>query len=319
MTAGSKAADTDWLSHLPVTVFSMVMGVMGLSLACHGAGFHAAGAAVMWAGVGLFGFLAVLYGVKLATRPGAVGAEWSHPAKLAFFPAIPISLVLLAAALRGDAPGMATGIWVLGAAGQGVLTVAVISGWIGARPFQIGHITPAWFIPAVGNVIVPIAGAPLGFVEVSWLFLSAGLVLWTVLLALVFNRLIFHDPLPGRLFPTMVILIGPPSVAFLGYVALTEAIDPFARILLNSAYFFAVLVLVQVPQLVRLPFALSFWALSFPVAALSVASFRFAQMTGAGGYHVVGLGLLGLLSVIMAGLVLRTARAALDGQICVPD
>ena len=319
MTSTSQAAATDWLSHLPVTVFSMVMGVMGLSLACHGAGFDLAGTAVMWAGVGLFGFLAVLYGIKLATRPGAVMAEWSHPAKLAFFPAIPISLVLLAAALRGDAPGMATGIWVVGAAGQGVLTVAVISGWIGARPFQIGHITPAWFIPAVGNVIVPIAGAPLGFVEVSWLFLSAGLVLWTVLLALVFNRLIFHDPLPGRLFPTMVILIGPPSVAFLGYVALVDTIDPFARVLLNSAYFFAALVLVQVPHLLRLPFALSFWALSFPVAALSVASFRFAQMTGAGAYHVVGLGLLGLLSAIMAGLVLRTLRAVFAGQICVPD
>jgi len=319
MTAEPQATATDWLSHLPVTVFSMVMGVMGLSLACHGAGFHMAGAAVMWAGVGLFGFLAALYVVKLATRPGAVVAEWNHPAKLAFFPAIPISLVLLAAALRGDAPALASAVWVVGAAGQGVLTVAVISGWIGARSFLIGHITPAWFIPAVGNVIVPIAGAPLGFVEVSWLFLSAGLVLWTVLLALVFNRLIFHDPLPGRLFPTMVILIGPPSVGFLGYVALVEAIDPFARVLLNSAYFFAALVLVQVPHLIRLPFALSFWALSFPVAALSVASFRYAQMTGAGGYHLVGLILLGLLSVIMAGLVLRTVQAAFAGKICVPD
>jgi tellurite resistance protein len=34
-----------------------------------------------------------------------------------------------------------------------------------------------------------------------------------MLLTLVFNRIIFHDPLPGKLQPTLVILIAPPAVA----------------------------------------------------------------------------------------------------------
>ena len=40
-----------------------------------------------------------------------------------------------------------------------------------------------------------------------WLFFSAGMLFWPVRLTLVFSRLNFHDPLPGRLYPTLAILI----------------------------------------------------------------------------------------------------------------
>jgi hypothetical protein len=113
----------------------------------------------------------------------------------------------------------------------------------------------------------------IGLREISWLFFSAGLVFWIVLLTLVMNRLIFHDPLPARLLPTLVILIAPPAVAFLAYTRLTGDIDAFARILLNSGYVFAAIVATQIGKFMRLPFALSWWALSFPVAALTIASF----------------------------------------------
>jgi hypothetical protein len=214
-----------WLEHYPVTFFAVLMGLFGLALA-----FHAAVPSYLWAepfalgmlwiALAAFVLIATIYVLKALRHPGAVAAEWHHPVKLAFFPTISISLLLMATALAGPYPGIAAPIWVAGMLGQGVLTIAVISGWISHRSFQVGHLTPAWFIPAVGNVIVPVAGVQLGWVEVSWLFFSAGMIFWVVLLTLVFNRLIFHDPMPGRLFPTMVILIAPPAVAFAGYLQL---------------------------------------------------------------------------------------------------
>jgi tellurite resistance protein len=312
------------LEHLPVTFFAVLMGLFGLALALHaaaGAYVWAEGPAraVLWFGLVCFVAIGAVYLAKAVRYPRAVAAEWHHPVKLAFFPTITISLLLMATAIHGYRPDLAEPLWMAGMVGQGVLTIAVISGWISHRAFEVGHLTPAWFIPAVGNVIVPLAGAPMGWTETSWLFFSAGMIFWLILLVLVFNRLIFHAPIPGRLFPTLVILIAPPAVAFVSYVRLTGGVDPFARILLDSAYVFAALVLVQVPKLMKLPFALSWWALSFPLAALSVASFVYGLEMSSAVHLAIGLAVLVGLIVVVVGLLYRTALAIARGEICRPE
>jgi len=313
------------LEHAPITFFATVMGLAGLTLALHAAetafGWRPlASQAARIVTIADFLAVAVLYGAKALRHPRAVAEEWNHPVRLAFFPAVSISLLLIAVTLLADNRGAAHVLWVLGAAGQGVLTLAVISGWIGTRSFQHGHLNPAWFIPAVGNVIVPVAGVPLGYLELSWLFFSAGMMFWIVLLTLVFNRLVFHDPLPGRLQPTLVILIAPPAVAFVAWLRLTGGqVDPMAHVLLSLAYVFAALVAVQAPKLARLPFALSFWALSFPIAALTIASFAYARAAGSVAHAWIGAALLLLLIAVILGLVGRTLLAIRRGDICKPE
>ena len=312
------------LEHFPVTFFAIVMGVAGLSLALraveHAYTLPSWGSDLAHAAsILIFALVAILYGVKALRYPAAVQAEWAHPVRLAFFPAISISLLLIATLTLSRAPALAEGLWLLGMVLQGVLTIAVISGWIGHRAFQTPHLSPAWFIPAVGNVIVPVAGVQLGYLEISWYFLSVGLIFWIVLLTLVMNRLIFHDPMPGRLQPTLVILIAPPALGFLSWVSLTGQIDAFARILMNGAYLFTLLVAVQLPRIVKLPFALSFWALSFPFAAVTVASFLYADRTGSAAHHLFGTVLAAVLLIIIAALVTRTIRAIRADEICQPE
>ena len=313
------------LEHFPITFFAIVMGLMGLTLALHAATplYPMAGPVaqgVLWLGIVVAIAIAALYIAKALRYPGMVAWEWHHPVRLAFFPTVTISLLLLATALAPQFPTFAEPLWLVGVVGQGVLTIAVISGWVSHRSFEVGHLTPAWFIPAVGNVIVPVAGAEMGYIEISWLFFSGGMMFWGVLLTLVMNRLVFHDPIPGRLFPTMVILIAPPSVAFVAYVKMTGGvIDGFGRALIYAAYIFAALVVMQLPKLAKLPFALSWWALSFPLAALAIASFLFARIEATLAHEVVGVVVLLLLIVVVAGLVLRTIKAIARHEICHPE
>jgi len=315
----------DRLEHFPVSFFAAVMGLAGLTLALHAAAplvpvAGAASGAMLGVTVAVFAAIGAVYGRKAWRHPAAVAAEWQHPVKLAFFPAISISLLLIATALAPDRPELARPVWLMGTALQGGLTLAVVSCWIGHRPFQPMHVSPAWFIPAVGNVVVPVAGPALGFVELSWLFFSAGLMFWAVLLTLVMNRLIFHDPLPGRLLPTLAILIAPPAVGFLAWLALNGgAVDAGARVLLNLSYVFAAIVAMQAPKFRSLPFALSWWALSFPVAALTIASLRFGALAGSAFHTWLGVALLALLVAIVAALALRTGRAIAARQICLPE
>lgn len=308
------------LEHFPISFFGVPMGLFGLTLALHAGGWGRASVVAGWLSLAVLLTLAAFYAAKALRHPQGIAAEWNHPVRLAFFPATSISVLLLAVFLRDIAPGPAEAVWALGAAAQGLLTLIVITTWISHRAFGPGQLSPAWFIPAVGNVVVPLAGVPLGHPEISWYFFSVGLILWIVLLTLVFNRLIFHDPLPGKLRPTLVILIAPPAVAFLAWMQLDGGvIDPAARILLNAGYFFALLVAFQVPALLRLPFALSFWALSFPLAAVTTASFRFADLAGSTPHRVIGHALLVLLVATIAALILRTSRAVMSREICQPE
>ena len=320
MTDATSAPQPSRLEHFPISFFGMSMGLFGLALALHAGGLTTP---AHWVGAGalvVFAALVLALAAKAALHWEALKAEWHNPVRLAFFPATSISLILLATFLREVSPGAAEGVWLVGVAVQAVLTLVVISAWISARAFGPQQLSPAWFIPAVGNVIAPLAGVPLGYVELSWYFFAVGMIFWVVLLTLVFNRLIFHDPLPGKLRPTLVILVAPPAVGFLAWVQLQGGqVDAMARILLNVGYFFAALVAIQVPALLKLPFALSFWALSFPLAAITTASFRFAALTGSGFHLGLGYVLLALLVVTIAALILRTARAAAAHQICVPE
>jgi len=316
--------EIDRLENFPVTFFAVVMGMLGLTLAAHAAetafGTSSTVSIIILAvSILILITVSALYAAKALTRRGAVAGEWAHPVRIAFFPTISISVLLLATAFVPYSRDLATVLWIIGMVGQGVLTLSVVANWIGHRTFQTIHIGPAWFIPAVGNVVVPVAGAQLGFVEISWLFFSAGLVFWVVLLTLVMNRLIFHDPLPARLLPTLVILIAPPAVAFLAYMRLTGDMDPFARILLNSGYVFAAIVATQIGKFARLPFALSWWALSFPVAALTIASFSYAHLTGSVAHQFVAGFLMAALVVIVVVLLYKTARAIAARKICLPE
>lgn len=314
----------DRLENFPVTFFAIVMGMFGLTLATHAAegAFHwnsIPSATILAASATMFAGILLIYAAKFALHRTALMAEWNHPVKIAFFPTISISLLLLSTAILPHHRQIAEAFWWAGTLVQGALTLAVIGNWIGHRSFQQAHLSPAWFIPAVGNVIVPVAGASLGHDEISWLFFSAGLIFWIVLLTLVMNRLIFHDPLPARLMPTLVILIAPPAVAFIAYFRLTGEIDAFARILLNVGFVFAAVVVTQFRKFSQLPFALSWWALSFPVAALTIASFVYGETTGSQAHQFVAGFLYAALIVIVVGLLVRTTGAIRRRAICVPE
>lgn len=324
MTETQQDMPQQRLMHFPITFFAIVMGLSGLTLAFHAAAslfpaFEQITVLTLWFTTLVFAAISLLYLAKLVKHKDQVKGEWNHPVRLAFFPAISISILLLALAWFHQIGDVVRPVFMLGVIAQAVLTLSVISGWVGNRSFQHGHLSPAWFIPAVGNVLVPLIGVPLGYTDLSWFFFSFGIVFWIVLLTLVVNRLIFHDPLPGKLQPTLVILIAPPAIGFVAWVLLVGGLDPFGRILVNSAYVFAAIVIVQLPRLFTLPFAMSFWALSFPVAALTVASFRYGELGGNAFFTQLGTGLLVVLTILIAGLLLRTVKAAMAGQVCVPE
>lgn len=323
--AGAAVAGSR-LAHFPITFFATVMGLAGLSLAWLRAAPiletpEAVGEVVFWLAVATYVGVFAMYAAKAAGHADAVREEARHPVRLAFLPTGSIALLLLAAAGQELAPAFAEVLWWAGAVSQLLLTLFVLSSWISRPVFALGQVTPAWFIPVVGLVAAPLAGvrfAPLG---ISWFFFATGALFWLALLPLVLGRLFIHDqPVPAKLMPTLAVLVAPPAVIMLAYVRLVP--DAFStavpQALFDVAVLFALLLLTQAGTLRRLPFFLSWWAYSFPLAALSVAT---TVMAGEYGGLLVGAAWT-LLAAVTLLVVLLSARTVIDivrGRICIPE
>lgn len=312
------------LEHFPIAIFSIVMGMAGLALAWQKA--HAVlgippviGAGLRGAVSALFIILLVFYGLKALRYPQAVTTEMRHPVRINFFPTVSISLLLLATAYLESAPEAAFWLWGVGTLLHLGFTLAIFGSWIHHTHYDIKHANPAWFIPVVGNIIIPVAGVRLASPELSWFFFSIGLVFWVVLVTIVLYRLFFHEPLPARLTPTLFILLAPPSVGFIAYLGLTGELDAFARILYYTALFLALLLASNAVRFLRLPFFISAWAYSFPLAALTLATLIMSTHLPNSSFELMGVGLLVILSLVVTVLIFRTVIAIQRREICIPE
>lgn len=320
----SSNEDRTWLAHVPVPLFASVMGLSGLGLAWRRAAYDMGWADFVGEGILLlaavtFGAVALLYVGKAVRYPAQVAAEFSNPARSSFFAAITIGLMLLSVGLEPYARRPAEVLWFAAVAGHLLLALAIFRQWF-VHNIDIRHASPAWFIPVVGNVVAPLGAAVFGYPEIGWFFFSVGVVFWLVLFPVILNRIIFHDQLPDRFMPTLVIMVAPPSVGFLSYLALNEGgIDAFARVIFFVAVFIALLVVALGRQLARAPFAMSWWAYTFPSAALALAAVRYHAAVGGIVSSTLANALLVLATAIVFVVLVRTVLALVAGRLFVPE
>lgn len=315
--------ETSKLAFFPVSFFSMIMGLAGYTLA-----WMEAEQLVMFPvnpteifallTVALFLILLVTYATKAMRFPAKVSAEINHPVMMSFFPTLSISFILIGTFLTTWFPRLAVVLWTIGAVSQLLLTLAIVNRWIHQEHFEIHHINPAWFIPVVGNILVPLAGVQYAPLEVSWFFFSVGLLFWLVLFTIIVYRIVFHQPLEQTLLPTLFILIAPPAAGFVAYLNIAGELDSFGRVLYYSALFLTLLLFIQAHRFLRLPFGLSWWAYSFPLAAMTVATLLMYEETQVAFFRYLGYLLHSVLTAVIVMLLARTFGAARHGKICVP-
>jgi len=323
----AQAAHADSrLFHFPISFFAVVMGLAGFSIAwsraesiLHLSLPFALGAALGRLAEVAFALIAVAYLAKFVLYRQEVVKEFRHPIRINFFPAASIGLILLAIVEADAAPAASQALWAVGASLHLILTLVAMNRWIHHPGVEMLHVNPAWFIPVVGNILVPIVGVRFFPADVSWFFFSIGLVLWPVLLTIVLNRLFFHAPLPARLTPTLFILVAPPAVACIAYVNLTGQVDAMAHVLYSAALFFTLLLSTSALRFLRTPFFLSAWAYSFPLAAMAIATLMMLHKAGGAGYAWIAIALLVVLSLVVVLLIVRTAIAMARHELCVEE
>ena len=267
----------------------------------------------------VFLIISLIYIAKSIKYPEEIKKEFFHPIKINFFPLLAKIFLILSVIYLSIDMSYSKSFWIVGAILQFIFSIVILSIWIRNSKLEFHHLSPAWFIPIVGNVIIPIAGVVHGFIELSWFFFSIGIVMWIVLFIIVFNRIIFHNPIPDKLIPTFFILFAPPAIAFIAYVKLTGTLDPFAKVLYYISLFLLILIFAQFKMFSKIKFYLSWWAYSFPVAAIAVATILMYHETSFIFFKLLSIFLWVILLAIIIYLTYKTVRAILNKEICIEE
>jgi tellurite resistance protein len=312
------------LKNFPVSYFSVIMGLAGYAIVWEKAVEllnlpQSIPLSLVYMTLVSFTVLAITYSLKCAIYLEEVKKEFKHPVKINFFPTISISLLLLSIAFLPFNPVVSKYFWIVGVLLHFIFTLTIISSWMHHEHFKIVHLNPAWFIPAVGNILVPVAGTTHFTPELSWFFFSIGLFFWIILMVIFFYRIFFHELLSEKFLPTLFILIAPPAVGFISYFKLTGGVDNFSKILYYFAIFLVILLLSQIKIFSRLSYYLSWWAYSFPLAAAGIATSIMYRQTSLIAYKYIFIFLLTLLSLLIALLLARTFYAIAKKQICIEE
>ncbi|QWP78999.1 C4-dicarboxylate ABC transporter [Lysobacter sp. K5869] len=321
---GDAAGRGGVLSYLPVSLFGSVMGLTGLAVGWRMA--HAQYGAPAWIGdavgalaLAAFAALAVAYAIKAATGFAHVRAEFAHPVAGPLFGTPLIALLLLPLLLAQAHLALARLLWSVGAAGMLAFAWWTALRWISVRQTP-AQATPAWIVPVVGLLDLPLALPALGWSgELHGLALFAtavGLFFALPLFTLVLSRLMFEEPLPAALQPALLILVAPFAVGFAAYTATTGRVDDFAAALLLPAPFLLAVLLGRLRHLPACcPFRVSWWAAGFPLAASADAALKYAQSVRHPAADALAWGLLGLASAAVAALAARTVWGIARGRL----
>lgn len=309
------------LPHFTISFFSIVLGFSGLALAVLKlseiwAFLHTP--ALVLTGISLFllALMAFFYILKAIRYPEEIKKEFFHPVKMNFFPLWAKIFLIHSVIFLGISREASFVFWVIGTGIQTLFIFVILSLWIRHTRFEIHHMNPAWFMPVVGAMMIPITGMEHAPKEISWFFFAVGVFLWLSLFTIVLYRMIFHAPLPEKLLPTLFILFAPPAIGFIAYFKLTGGVSDAGTLLYFFALFLLALVLFQVGLFAKIPFFLSWWAYSFPLAAVSVASTLMYRLTQNGFFLVAASALAGLLVLVILFLSAKTLKAVTQKQIC---
>jgi len=260
----------------------------------------------------LFFGLSPLYLLKAVRYPHRVAAEFNHPVSSNFFGTVTIGTLLISNVLAPISQTLAEILWIIGALATFALAYVIISRLLrGAIDGE--HAVPAWLIPGVGTLDIAVTGdkMPMAWVPETRIFcLAVGTVVALVFFTMIFARLIHHAPMMEGMMPSMLITVGPFGIGFMAYTDLVQRVDVFAAMLF---YFGLFMFLVIAPRvfLGRIPFATSWWAVSFPLAVLTGAGIRYAAHVKAWPITAVASFLLLFLTAIVGVLLFQTTRLAL--------
>ncbi len=266
-------------------------------------------------------------------------ADLKHPILSNFYATIAIGILVLATNFIIIKKDIIAGeiFWFIGA----IFTVcfSIITPYLMFKKedVKLEHINPAWFIPPVGLIVIPTSGSLIipyfsGVTKEIVIFLNyfgwgAGFFLYLALLAISLYRFILHHPLPSILAPTIWINLGPIGVGTTAlinlvknspFITIKEPFFVFGLLLWGFGIWWVIMALIMTLHYIRkikLPYAMSWWAFTFPLGAYVAASHNLSSLFKITLIDYIGFSLYLLLAIFWFVTLTKTAIHTYHGTL----
>ncbi len=295
-----------------------------------------------WSAICLMVCLTVPAILRILFYPKAVLQTLRHPVEGSFYATFPIALLVMAGqwTVRGMPVEAIATLWWTGTICTFLISYIVLFNLFSGEALKPGMVTPAHFIPAVGLVVIPVAGASLAgaasglmrevYFGINMLGFGAGSFMYLGLVALTMQRHFLGTPIEGKMTPTLLVHLAPLGVIPLSLLSLLHAAGDASAMhygtlvasgFLGAGLWWFVLAFaltIRNASTGRLPFALSWWAFVFPIGAITVLSLRLSTLMNLSLLPYVASVLAAILSAIWLAAAIGTVRGLVSGSIFVP-
>ncbi|KAI4334128.1 hypothetical protein L6164_018858 [Bauhinia variegata] len=160
---------------------------------------------------------------------------------------------------------------------------------------------PTSKLSVIGNLVGAQAAAQMGWKEIAMCMFSLGIAHYLVLFVTLYQRLPGDNSLPAMLRPVFFLFIAAPSIASLAWDSISGKFDSASKMLFFLSLFLF-MSLVSRPMLFKKAmrkFSVAWWAYSFPLTALALASAEYAQEVKGVTAHAI-MFVLSTLSVLVS-------------------
>jgi len=299
-------------------------------------------------------FVAILipWTLRFFQYPEAVRADLHHPIAASFFPTMPIAIVVIGLAILkfpdlffpvSVSRDIGFWLWIVGSVGIYLVAFLVLPKIYRSDAIELSHANFGWFIPPVAKLLIPVGGFELAVLfpdrfEVTFLLsivsFGVGFFLFLFVGALVYHRYVLESLPVSRFAATSFIAIAPAAIITVALFKMGHmfaagtpmnidvgAISALTTITLLAAWGFAawsfvmaVVIVVSYMRHLDLPYALSWWAYTFPLGSLAVATgvaWKTTDFTSIYWFYVAVVVALAVAWILVA---VRTGAAMVSGK-----
>ncbi len=251
---------------------------------------------LFWCNLSLFFLFLIFWIARWIFFPKNAKADLCHPVISSFYPTIAVAALVISGGFINifHFVWFSKIFWIAGSSLTVFFSFLILTIMFTHENITISHINPGWYIPPVGLIVIPVAGAffePIScgyekelITVVNFLGFGAGFFIYMALLSIIVYRLILHSPLPGTLSPTIWINLGPIGA---GNIALINIVSQSSFITVKEPFYvfslifwgfglwwfvMAVIITLKYVTKSQLNYSLSWWAFIFPLGAYTAST-----------------------------------------------
>lgn len=223
-------------------------------------------------GIGAIAFiLYLIFVLKVVVLNSKLKTVLENPVAASVLLTITMATILISSYAKPYSSGLAVGFWFVG-----VILHTLLIIWFSLKflpNFSIKKVFSSWYIVYVGIATASVTAGAAGQLKLGQICFWFALASYFILIPVVCYRVFKVKEISEPAKPTFAILSAPGSLVLAGYLnTFPEKNFTFAAVLFGFSLFFYLVVLVNLPKLLKLKFSPGFSGFTFPLVISAIAT-----------------------------------------------